>query len=88
MTKFPYRFPQRFAYFPGGPSLLTSTTIVTLNITKGIDFECHFEEGELVIDRCVGASLGDVLNLFPAWALEAALESKQKEKRDSQCPNS
>lgn len=51
---------------------------ITLETIEGIDFECHFEDGSVVIDRCKGLTPEEGLALFPAWALEAMCQNSSK----------
>ena len=42
------------------------------------DFRAHFENGQLVVDRCEGIELGAALSLFPGWALAELAEDSLK----------
>jgi len=43
-----------------------------------VDFWAHFENGQLVVDRCEGIELGAALSLFPGWALTELAEDSLK----------
>jgi hypothetical protein len=45
--------------------------VVVMEVTEGIDFSCHLEGDEMIIDRCKGVTPEEGLALFPSWALEA-----------------